>query len=249
LTAERILAIDVGTQSVRALVFDPRGTLVARGRVQIEPYVSPQPGWAEQDPELYWRAIGEACAAVWAGGTARPDEIAGVGLTTQRGTVVVTNESGRPLRPAIVWLDQRRTEGVPPISGVTGLAFRALGVRRTVAAFQADCEANWIRAYEPAVWRETRRYLLLSGFLTHRLTGRWVDSVASQVGYIPFDYRRLAWAKDGDWRWKAAPIDPAWLPELIAPSLPLGELTASAAAALGLRAGTPLIAAAADKGV
>jgi sugar (pentulose or hexulose) kinase len=53
-TADQILALDVGTQSVRALVFDPRGVLVAHSRIPIEPYVSPQPGWAEQDAELYW---------------------------------------------------------------------------------------------------------------------------------------------------------------------------------------------------
>ena len=247
MTADRILSIDVGTQSVRALVIDPRGNVVAHSRVPIEPYVSPEPGWAEQDAELYWTSIGQACAALWAGGVARREEIGGVALTTQRGTVVVTDEAGRPLRPAIVWLDQRRTEGVAPIGGVNGLAFRALGVRRTVAAFQADCEANWIRANQPAIWREIRHYLLLSGFLTHRLTGRFVDSVASQVGYIPFDYKHLAWAKSGDWRWTAAPVDPAWLPELVAPTGRLGDLTASAAAVLGLTAGTPVIAAAADK--
>ena len=247
MTADRILSIDVGTQSVRALVFDPRGALVAHARIPIEPYVSPEPGWAEQDPELYWKSIGRACAGVWAGGAARREEIAGVALTTQRGTVVVTDENGRPLRPAIVWLDQRRTEGLPPIGGINGVAFRALGVRRTVAAFQADAEANWIRANQSGVWREIRHYLLLSGFLTHRLTGRFVDSVASQVGYIPFDYKRLAWAKSGDWRWTAAPVDPAWLPELVPPTERLGELTPSAAAVLGLPAGTPLVAAAADK--
>ncbi len=247
MTADQILALDVGTQSVRALVFDPRGTLVAHARIPIEPYVSPQPGWAEQDAELYWRSIGEACAALWAGGVARRESIAGVALTTQRGTIVVTDEAGAPLRPAIVWLDQRRAEDVPAIGGITGIAFRALGVRRTVAAFQADCEANWLRANEPVLFGRIRRYLLLSGFLSHRLTGRFVDSIASQVGYLPFDYKRLAWAKSGDWRWAAMPIDPAWLPELVAPGGRLGELTAAAAAVVGLPAGTPVISAAADK--
>ena len=247
MTADQVLAIDVGTQSVRALIFDPRGTLVAHVRIPIEPYVSPQPGWAEQDPELYWRAVGEACTALWSGGSARREAIAGVALTTQRSTVVVTDEAGTPLRPAIVWLDQRRAEGVTPIGGVHGLAFRALGVRRTVAAFQADCEANWLQANEPATWTHVRHYLLLSGFLTHRLTGRFVDSLAAQVGYLPFDYRRLAWARAGDWRWTAAPLDPVWLPELVPPGGRLGELTAAAAAVVGLPAGTPLIAAAADK--
>ncbi len=247
MTADHVLALDVGTQSVRALVFDPTGGLVAHERIPIEPYVSPQPGWAEQDPELYWRAIGAACTALWARGIARRDAVAGVALTTQRSTVVVTDEDGRPLRPAIVWLDQRRAEGVPEIGGVTGLAFRALGVRRTVAAFQADCEANWLRANEPGVYGRIRRYLLLSGFLSHRLTGRFVDSVASQVGYLPFDYKGQAWAKPGDWRWRAAAVDPSWLPELVPPGGRLGELTEAAAAVVGLPAGTPVISAAADK--
>src|SRR4051795_7016607 len=117
---DHVLAIDVGTQSVRALAFDPRGTVGGHARVPIVPYVSPQPGWAEQDPEVYWRAIGDACAALWASGGARADAVAGVALTTQRGTIVVTDESGTPLRPAIVWLDQRRAEGIPEIAGVTG---------------------------------------------------------------------------------------------------------------------------------
>jgi sugar (pentulose or hexulose) kinase len=246
-SADHLLALDVGTQSVRALVFDPRGTLVARERVPIEPYVSPQPGWAEQDPEVYWRAIGAACAALWDRGVARRDAIAGVALTTQRSTVVVTDEAGTPLRPAIVWLDQRRADDVPEIGGVTGLAFRALGVRRTVAAFQADCEANWLRANEPSLYGRIRRYLLLSGFLTHRLTGRFVDSVAAQVGYLPFDYKHLAWARTGDWRWAAAAVDPAWLPELVPPGARLGELSAGAADVVGLPAGTTVISAAADK--
>jgi len=247
MSADQLLALDVGTQSVRALVFDPRGTTVAHVRVPIEPYVSPQPGWAEQDPEVYWRAIGAACSGLWGRGTARREAIAGVALTTQRSTVVVTDDSGSPLRPAIVWLDQRRAEGVPEIGGATGLAFRALGVRRTVAAFQADCEANWLRANEPDVYRRIAHYLLLSGWLTQRLTGRFVDSVASQVGYLPFDYRRQAWARPGDWRWAAAAVDPAWLPELRPPGDRLGELTSAAAEVVGLPPGTPVLAAAADK--
>ena len=246
-SADRILALDVGTQSVRAIVFDPAGTLIAMARVPIEPYVSPLPGWAEQDPELYWQSIGAASRRVLADPAVRPGSIAGLTLTTQRGTVIVTDDDGTPLRPAIVWLDQRRTSDVPPIGGVTGLAFRALGVRDTAAAFAADCEANWIRANEPGTWRAIRHYLLLSGFLTHRLTGRFVDATAAQVGYLPFDFKRLRWANDRDWKWRLAPVERDWLPELVPPTARLGDLTAGAAEALGLPAGLPVIASAADK--
>ncbi len=245
--ADHVLAIDVGTQSVRALVVDPAGGIVARGRIAIEPYVSPRPGWAEQDPAVWWNAIGDACAAVWSSGAVAADAIAGIALTTQRATVIVTDADGLPLRPAIVWLDQRRAQNVPEIGGAMGVAFRALGVRRTVAAFQADCEANWLRSEEPSVFRAIRHYVFLSGFLTHALTGRWVDSIAAQVGYVPFDYKRLTWAGSGDWRWRAAPVSPDWLPELVPPGAGLGELTTEAATHLGLRAGLPVAAAAADK--
>ena len=245
--SDQILAIDVGTQSVRALVFDPAGALVAAARIPIQPYVSPRPGWAEQDPELHWRTLGDACRQVLADPAVRRDAIAGIAITTQRSTVVVTDEGGRPLRPAIVWLDQRRTDGLPFVGGATGLAFRALGLRDTVAGFMADCEANWLRANEPETWQAIRHYLGLSGFLLYRLTGRFVDSAASQVGFLPFDFKRQTWAPEGDWKWFAAPVDPSWLPELIPSTARLGELTAVAAEATGLLPGLPIIAAAADK--
>ena len=246
-SADHALAIDVGTQSVRAILFDPQGTLVATGRVAIEPYVSPQPGWAEQDPEVWWDAIGEACRQLWAAADVRPDSVAGVALTTQRVTLVVSDENGTPLRPAIVWLDQRRTEGLKRIGGLWGLAFRATGTRETVARFQADAEANWIERNEPAVWKRIRRFGVLSSWLTARLTGEWVDSTASQVGYLPFDFKRGQWAGRLDWKWQVAPFERPWLPRLVPPTGRLGELTAGAAAHLGIAAGTPLIAAAGDK--
>ena len=247
-SADRILAVDVGTQSVRAIVFDLRGTPLAVGRVPFEPYVSPQPGWAEQEPELFWRSLVEACQRVLADPAVGPrDSIAALAPTIQRQTVVVADADGRPLRPAIVWPDQRRTEGLPQVGGITGLAFRALRVRETVATFAADTEANWIARYEPDVWARTDRYLLLSGFLSHRLVGRFVDSDACQVGYLPFDFRHRRWASDRDWRWRISPVRREQLPDLVTPMERLGELTSSAAAELGLPVGLPVIATGADK--
>jgi sugar (pentulose or hexulose) kinase len=244
---ELILALDAGTQSVRALVFDPSGTLVAKARVPVTPYVSPRPGWAEQRPEVYWDALVTACRTLWKAGSVRPEELAGMALTTQRATTVAVDREGRPLRPAIVWLDQRRAEGVPRIAGLWGLAFRAVGMSGTVAQFQADAEANWIRLNEPEVFRGTHKLLFLSGYLTHRLTGRFADSVGCQVGYVPFDYRRLRWARAGDWKWKAVSVEREQLPDLVTPGEALGEVTGDAAQATGLPARLPVIAAAADK--
>jgi sugar (pentulose or hexulose) kinase len=248
--ADRILAIDVGTQSVRAHVIAPDGRFLASAHVPIVPYVSPRPGWAEQDPEVHWAAMGEATRRVLADPAVDRDGLAGMALTTQRGTIVVTDVDGTPLRPAMIWLDDRRTDGLPPLGGVggaTALAFRALGLRDTIDGFAAACEANWIRTHEPDTWDRIAHYLFLSGFLVHRLTGRYVDSTAAQVGYVPFDNRNLRWALPGDWRWTVVPVEPSWLPELVSPTRPLGELTPAAAEALGLPVGLPVVAAAADK--
>lgn len=242
-----ILAIDNGTQSVRALLFDLQGNLAARARVPLVPYVSPHPGWAEQDPEYYWSSLCQACQKLWQETTIPKSAIAGVALTTQRATVINVDRAGRPLRPAIVWLDQRRTEGLKPVGGLWGLAFWLTGMRETVARLQADAEANWIRTHEPDIWARTYKYLFLSGYLTYRLTGRLADSVGCQVGYVPFDYKHLRWSRWWDWKWQAVPMDPSLLPELVPPTGRLGEITPQAAEATGIPAGLPLIAAAADK--
>lgn len=242
-----LLAIDNGTQSVRALIFDLQGNLVAKTRIPIEAYVSPKPGWAEQDPLYYWEKLCEACQRLWATTEISPRDLAGVALTTQRNTMINVDEAGEPLRPAIVWLDQRRVEGLPPVGGLWGFLFKLAGMSETVAYLQAEAEANWIRVHQPQVWRRTHKYLMLSGFLTYKLTGRFVDSVGAQVGYIPFDYKALTWSKWWDWKWQAVPVDRKLLPRLVPPTGHLGTISREAAAATGLPEGLPLIAAAADK--
>jgi sugar (pentulose or hexulose) kinase len=87
----------------------------------------------------------------------------------------------------------------------------------------------------------------LSGYLTHRLVGKYIDSIGCQVGYIPFDYKKLNWAGKFDWKWQAVPMDPAFLPELVSPADLLGEISPEAAQATGIPVGLPLLAAAADK--
>jgi sugar (pentulose or hexulose) kinase len=116
-----------------------------------------------------------------------------------------------------------------------------------VAYLQAEAEANWIRTYQPDLWKNTFKYLLLSGYLTFLLTGRFVDSIGCQVGYIPFDYKGQRWAPKWDWKWKALPMDPHLLPDLIPQGELLGEITRQASEATGIPKGLPLIAAAADK--
>ena len=242
-----ILAIDNGTQSLKALIFDPQGNLAANAQVPFRPYFSKHSGWAEQDPEVFWQALCQACGRLWQQSGVNKERIAGVALTAQRGTVVNVDQNGKPLRPAILWLDQRKTHGQLPLGGLWGLVFKLARLSDTVAYLKAEAEANWICTYQPDLWESTHKYLLLSGYLTYMLTGEFVDSIGCQVGYIPFDYRRLRWAPDWDWKWRCLPIDRAMLPELVPPGKVLGNISKSAAKDTGIPAGLPLVAAAADK--
>ncbi len=241
-----LLSIDNGTQSLKALLFDLNGELVARRQVIFEPYYSEQPGWAEQDPAVFWDALCRACQELWNEGPFR-ERIAGVSITTQRSTLINVDLNGTPLRPAMIWLDQRKTHGLHPLGGLWGLLFKIGRVSDTVSYLQAEAEANWIRTYQPDIWKKTHKYLLLSGYLTYRLTGEFVDSIGCQVAMIPFDYKRLRWASDWNWKWKVIPVGRELLPELVPPGQPLGSISRKAAEETGIPEGLPLIAAATDK--
>lgn len=244
---ENLLAIDNGTQSVRALLFDPRGSLLAKCQVHFEPYYSRAPGLAEQDPRVFWDSLCKACQGLWLQPGVDKSSIAAVALTTQRSTIIPVDEDGEALRPAISWLDQRRTRGLKPIGGLWWLLFRLAGATETAAYLQAEAEASWLRTHEPEVWENQHKYLLLSGYLTRKLVGSFVDSVACQVGYLPFDYKAQDWSSKWDWKWQVVPLSQEKLPELVKPASPLGQITAEASKATGIPAGLPLIAAAADK--
>ena len=242
-----LLSIDNGTQSVRAMLFNAHGELLAKHSIALEPYFSTQPGWAEQRAEYFWDALCAACQGLWPQLEIPRERIAAVSLTTQRATAVAIDEAGEPLRPAFSWLDQRKVTSRPALRALESLAMRALGVKSAVDAFHQSAESNWLAQMEPHNWAATAHYLLLSGYHIQRLTGRYSDAVASQVCYVPFDFKRQRWADDSDWTWRALPIARQMLPELHPAGQPLGNITAQAAAETGIPEGLALIASGSDK--
>ncbi len=246
-----ILTIDNGTQSVRALLFNLSGELVAKSRLELEPYFSTQPGWAEQEADYFWQMLGQCCQALWQQAEVikqgYQQRVMAVTVTTQRGTVVNLDQQGKPLRPAILWLDQRLCQQNKAMPCYWRLAFAVLGQSKVIDYFRRKAQANWLAQNEPKVWQNTDKFLLLSGFFTHKLTGQYKDSVGSIVGYLPFDYKKQDWASDWDWKWQALPIKRTMLPSLVKPGELLGEITEQAAKHTGICVGTQLIASASDK--
>ena len=130
-TEPLVLAVDLGSQSVRAALFDPGGRMLALHRVRLDPGQEPQPGWLEQDPEYFWNSLCRVTRSV----TREIDHgrLAAVALSCQRGTVINLDKQGRPLRPAINWLDRRTVEGrLPPMPAHWRLAFAVAGESSTV---------------------------------------------------------------------------------------------------------------------
>ncbi len=240
-----ILSIDCGTQSIRGLVFDREGNLIEKTQIPLE-YMSPKPGWAEQKPEYFWNQLCNVVQQLWDKNPELKYKILGVTLTTQRGTVVNVDKNGNSLRPAITWFDQRQVENPKPIPG-WNIIFKIIGMSEAIDFFQRQIEASWIYFNEPEVWNQTYKYLLLSGYLTFKLTGEFVDSIASQVGYIPFDYKNHKWASRWDWKWKLVPATYEILPRLVKPSQLLGYINKEASNATGLEEGLPVIASGSDK--
>ena len=241
-----ILAIDFGTQSVRALVYTQSGECRAKHHLSIDQYQHPEPGWTEHGVEGFWTLLTGSCQGLWAQGV-DPSDIAAVVVTTQRATVINLDEMGRPLRPAIIWTDQRRTPPRGRLPWLWRVLFSLLRIRPTVENLEAEAEANWLERNQPALLAQTAHFLLLSGYLNYRLTGEFKDSAGSQVGYVPFDFKKQDWCADSDWKWHSMAIKRYMLPALVAVGEPLGTVTPAAAEQTGLPLGLPVIAGAADK--
>jgi len=242
-----LLALDQGTQSSRAMLFDGHGELVARVQRNIEPYRSPAPGQAEQDADYFWQQLSLVCQTLWQQHGELRGRVKAVSLTTQRASPVCLDAALNPLRPAVIWLDQRRTGSFPRLPWYWRWPVALLGQAETLRQFQSKAECNWLAADEPEVWSRTRHFVLLSGYLNYRLCGTLRDCTAAQVGYLPYDFKGQRWASSGDMKWKALRVRREQLPELVPPGTRLGDISAEAASQTGIPEGLPLIACGADK--
>jgi xylulokinase len=197
----QLVGLDVGTTGVKALALSPTGDVLARAE---EPYglSTPQPGWAEQDPDDWWRAAERALATL--GG--RPTAI---GLSGQMHGLVVLDDRDRVVRPAILWNDQRTEAECTEIEERVGLS-RLIGLtgNRALTGFTAP-KLLWLRRHEPGTYARIAHVLLPKDYVRLRLTGEHAIDVADASGTLLFDVAERRWSEE---MLEELELDPAWLP-------------------------------------
>ena len=249
MTDPLVLTVDLGTQSIRAMLVDADGNIV---RIQKKPfrppYYSLQPGWAEQAPSVYTDGLCEVTQALRAEAGELWERILAVTLTTIRDTPVCVDADGNALRDVILWLDKRECTPDAPVPPLSRLAFGLVGMQKSIDLQRRVSVCNWIMKHEPDVWARTHKYLMLSGYLTGFLTGVLADSAANMIGHIPYDSKVHGWMKKNDMRRCIFDIPLEKLPALVEPGEALGRITERAARLTGVPAGLPLIATGSDKG-
>lgn len=236
------LGIDLGTSSLKVVVLalDPGPQVIGRGKATY-PILSPKPGWAEQDPKAWWRALRKALAQALAG--LNPARVAALGLSGQMHGVVLADHRGKPLYPAVIWADGRgagllRTfrRRVPP-----GLWPR-LG--SAPAAGFAALTLLWFSRHRPDLLRRTAWVLLPKDWLRLALTGAAATEPSDASATLLWDVLNGTWAENV---LRAVGLEQAFLPPLKASSALVGALTPGAAQYLGLPSGVPVVTGAADQ--
>ena len=220
-----LIGLDVGTSGVKGIAIDEDGTVLAVAE-ESYPLSTPHPGWAEQDPEAWWRASQAVLARL-------PD--GPVGLSGQMHGLVVLDDEDRVLRPAILWNDQRTAAECVEIEERVGLErLIELTGNRALTGFTAP-KLLWLRRHEPETYTRIRRILLPKDYVRLRLTGEHAIDAADASGTLLFDVANRRWSAEVC---AALEIPLDWLP-------PAHESTAiagagdQAAAALGVGIATP----------
>jgi xylulokinase len=239
-----ILGIDVGTGGTRAVLLDETGKVIASATSEHAPISAPQIGWAEQDPRDWWRATCAAIKECLQIADARADEIAGVGLTGQMHGMVLLDDAGEALRPAIIWCDQRtEAQGRAITDKVGARHLIELTANPALTNFTLT-KIWWVQQHEPAIWSRVRTILLPKDYARFRMTGARACDVADASGTLLFDVAHRRWSAPMA---EMSSINPDLLPEIFESPDITGRISRDGARATGLRVGTPVVAGAGDQ--
>jgi len=218
----QLVGLDVGTTGVKALALSATGEVLARAEENYE-LSTPRPGWAEQDPEDWWRAAERALARL--GGTPTA-----IGLSGQMHGLVVLDDEERVLRPAILWNDQRTGVECAEIEERVGLArLIELTGNRALTGFTAP-KLLWLRRHEPDTYARIAHVLLPKDYVRFRLTGEHAIDVADASGTLLFDVAGRRWSRE---MLAALELDATWLPRTLESPEISGETAAGVPVAAG----------------
>ena len=241
-----LLGIDIGTSGTKTLICDSDGTVLATATAP-HPISSPKPGWSEQDPADWWAATVTATRAVLKKAKLKGTDIGGIGLSGQMHGSIFLADGTQPLRPAILWNDQRTGEQCGEIESKAGgrAALIELVANPALTGFTAP-KILWVRQHQPRVYAKAKHVLLPKDYIRLCLTGEYATEVSDASGTLLLDVANRRWS---DALLGLLQIDKSLLPPVSESPEVTGRLTAAAAAELGLAAGTPVVGGAADNAV
>jgi xylulokinase len=201
-----LVGLDVGTTGVKALALAPDGGVLATA-TRVYALSTPRPGWAEQDPDDWWRAAEAALAEVSAG-----REVVGIGLSGQMHGLVVLDDAGRVIRPAILWNDQRTARECAEIEERLGAErLIALTGNRALTGFTAP-KLLWLRRHEPDAYARITQVMLPKDYVRLRLTGEWAIDASDASGTLLLDVARRDWSGEV---LEALELPRVWLPPVV----------------------------------
>ena len=237
------LGIDSSTTATKALLMDASGEVRAVASAEYA-YETPQPLWTEQHPNLWWQGTAASIRQVLAQSQADPAAVKGVGLTGQMHGLVLLDEEGEVLRPAILWNDQRTGAECDEIRQRLGKE-RLIQItgNNALTGFTAP-KILWVKNHEPQVFARVRQILLPKDYVRWKLTGEYATDKAGGAGTLLFDVRKRDWSEEVV---RALGIDPAWLPPTFEGTAITGRVTPEAAEDTGLRTGTPVVGGGGDQ--
>jgi len=239
------LGMDVGTGGTRAVVVDGAGKLIASSSCEHAPFRAQHPGWAEQDPEDWWRAARQAIRMVLAAPPEPQQPIAALALTGQMHGAVMLDENGAVLRPALIWCDTRTQ---PECDWLT----KKIGYERLIELTCNPALPNftltkllWVKKHEPETFTKIRHIMCPKDYVRYRLTGEFAIDVQEASGTLLLDVTHRRWSREMA---EATGINESWLPRVFESPEICARISETAAGLTGLKAGTPVAAGAGDQG-
>jgi xylulokinase len=237
------VGIDASTTATKALLIDEQGSVIA---VAAEAYdfETPRPLWSEQDPDLWWQGAVHSIRRVLETADVAPADVTGVGLTGQMHGLVLLDERGQVLRPAILWNDQRTGTQCDRIRDrLDGQRLIRLTGNDALTGFTAP-KILWVQQEEPDVWARARHILLPKDYVRLKLTGEYATDRAGAAGTLLLDVRTRDWSPE---MLEALEIPREYLPATHEGPEITGRLTADAAKATRLLEGTPVVGGGGDQ--